>query len=132
MLRTSAICLFAAALMLGFLLIPSERVSGDPGDSPLFAQSLENSKVELTGNSIQVGVKSNAQSDEPLCPTFELWPTCQEGIPTVCATLMCITCKPICENPTFQVQVIEPGGQVISVGSQGLKPYGQVGVQQGP
>lgn len=49
MLRKLSICLIAAGLLAGVIIIPSCQMSSDPGYSPLYSQSLSDSKDRLEG-----------------------------------------------------------------------------------
>lgn len=142
MIQNFAICMFVVMLLVGVFTIPANRVSGEPHDSPLFVQSLENSKKVLDGESAAYPKNSGhdvysqpAQTGPGVLTSWMV--TCQQ----TCAYYS--TCTFPCTFPTFGaictmwdvcLSAVQPeiGGQVSGIGYQGFKPVIREAGPQGP
>jgi hypothetical protein len=98
-LKIFALCVFAIGLVAGFYLIPSDQVSSEPGDSPLFAASLDNTTDRISGK----GEPSQQVAGGGLTPlvTCEVTcgPTCDQ---TTCGLTCAQTCEFTCTNTCNQ------------------------------
>lgn len=96
-IRIFTICAFAIGLLAGFYFLPSDQVSSEPGDSPLYAASLNNTSNHLVGKDNQGrsgdskgGGMGNLQTCEVTCG-----PTCSQ---TTCGLTCVATCEATCAN----------------------------------
>lgn len=99
-IRVLTICAFGLGLVVGFYFIPSDQVSSEPGDSPLYAASLINTTNSLakdnTGRSSDSkgGGGGNLVTCEVTCG-----PTCDQ---TTCGVTCVETCDFTCTNTCNQ------------------------------
>jgi|GEM_PF-2027651 len=101
-IRILAICAFAAGLVIGLYFVPSYQVSSEPGDSPLYAASLNNTTNSLIekddpgrSSDSKGGGGANLITCEVTCG-----PTCDQ---TTCGVTCVATCEFTCTNTCNQV-----------------------------
>jgi len=102
-LRFFAFGAFAVALVLGFYLWPSSQVISEPGNSPLYTASLNNTTTQISGpgnngpGSLVAG-KGGGQGNFITCE-ITCGPTCNQ---TTCGTTCVATCASTCANTCAQ------------------------------
>lgn len=105
MLKAIKFCtigVFAVGLLLGFYLWPSGDVVSEPGNSPLYAASLNTTTTQISGNHqpepAEVDGKGGGQGNLVTCETT-CGPTCNQ---TTCGTTCVATCASTCANTCAQ------------------------------
>jgi len=102
MKKALLICALALTILGGFHLIPSSRLGGEPADSPLFAQSLGDSKDNLSNPKNPIaGTDGNGEGAGNLI-TCEITcgPTCNQ---TTCGVTCVATCASTCTQTCSQI-----------------------------
>ena len=103
MWKISLICIMAAMILGLFYLVPTDQVSGEPGDSPLYAASLDDTKdfISDSGNPGRGTESKGGGAGNLITCEITCGPTCNQiTCGTTCVATCEFTCTSTCSQPT--------------------------------